>query len=109
MTRGGVYAAATGSGYGSKPRPVIVMQSPSFDDLGSRLVVPMTSEVEETIPFRPVIMPDRVNGLRRPSAAMVDKILAVREEKFGERFGQLSEADLLRIEGMALVLLGLIR
>lgn len=84
------------------------MQPPSFDELGSRLVVPLTSEVEETIPFRPVIVPDQLNGLRRPSAAMVDKILAVREEKFGERFGELSPADLRRIEGMVLIMLGLV-
>lgn len=108
MKRGEIYPAATGSGYGSKPRPVVIVQEPSFDELNTRLVVPLTSEVEEFIPFRPLIVPDQFNGLRRPSAAMVDVILTVRLQKFGPRFGELSPADLQRIEGMLLVVLGLV-
>lgn len=108
MKRGDVYSAATGSGFGSKPRPVIVMQSPHFDVLDTRLVVPLTSEVEELIPFRPMILPDRLNGLRRPSQAMVDVILTVRETKFGQRFGELSPVDLQRVESMLLIVLGFV-
>lgn len=84
------------------------MQPPSLDELNSRLVVPLTSQTEEFIPFRPMIDPDGRNGLRRPSQAMVDKVLAVRLQKFGERVGELSPADLERIESMVLFALGLI-
>lgn len=70
--------------------------------------MPLTSQIEELVPFRPLIEPDGSNGLRHSSQAMVDKILAVRLEKFGERFGELAPADLRRIEGMMLIVLGLV-
>ncbi len=106
MKRGDVYTAATGHGYSSKPRPVLIIQADEFEGLAKVLVALIGSPVEEAHRIRVRLEPDAVNGLLASSDAMVDTIMAVRREKFGRHMGHLADADMSRVNTALLAILG---
>lgn len=107
MTRGDIYTAATGSGYGGQPRPVLIIQSDAFRVLTKTLVALIGSPVEAAAPIRVMIEPDTTNNLRRISQVMVDAMLPVRPEQFGRHIGHLGAEDMRRVEQSLLVFLGI--
>ena len=107
MNRGEIWTAAAGSGYGGKPRPVVVVQDDRFDATDSVTICALTSDPTEAPLFRLLIEPSSQNGLREPSSLMVDKITTVRRSKFGERIGRLSSEDVVRLDRAIVVFLGL--
>lgn len=109
MKRGAIYTAATGHGYGSKPRPVLIIQSDDFSGLTKVLVALIGSPTEDATYIRVLLEPDETNGLLAPSEVMVDTILAVRAEKFGRHVGFLREVDMARVDQALLTILGFAR
>lgn len=106
MRRGDIVTVATGSGFGSKPRPALVLQSDDF--AGSTVVLSLiTSTITPEENFRPRIVPDGANGLRRTSDVAVDTLVTVRWEKVGGRIGALSGDDMARVERSLLIFLGM--
>jgi mRNA interferase MazF len=69
----------------------------------------MSSEVDATEAFRPVVLPTRLNGLRSPTMVMTDKIVAVRRERLRRVIGRLADEDTGRLEQALLLILGLAR
>ena len=66
-----------------------------------------TSDPTDIPFFRVAIQPSELNGLEFPSRIMVDKILTTPKTKLGYRIGQLSDADIARLNEALRTFLGL--
>jgi len=107
MPRGDVVTVAASGDYG-KPRPAVIVQSDAFPpEHASVVVCQMTSEVVDAPDFRLTIEPAAGNGLRTPSQIMVDKPVTVRRERIGRKIGQLSPADIGRLNVAIALVMGL--
>jgi mRNA interferase MazF len=107
MKRGDVWTASGGPDYASKPRPVVIVQSEAFETLDSVTICPFTTDPIELPLFRLDIPATEANGLRSASRIMIDKVSTVSKAKLGERVGQLSDADIVRVNRALVVFLGL--
>lgn len=90
-----------------KPRPAVVIQSDALAGTDSVLVCLLTSTLRDAPLFRLTVEPDAGNGLRVPSQVMVDKIMAVRRDRCGAAFGQLSDVALLSLNRLLALAVGL--
>ena len=108
MTRGELYVVATGSGYGSKPRPAVIVQSDLFEMTDSVTVCLMTTREIEAAYIRVAVVPSLSNGLDEPSWIMMDKILAIHRRKVGQRIGRLEEPDVRELNQALVLFLGLV-
>jgi mRNA interferase MazF len=93
-----------------EPRPAVVTQT---DALGSEtttiVVCPLTSDLTEKLPVRPLIEPNADNGLRVPSQVMTDKISAVRRDRIRATLGTLDSEAIERVDDALMIVLGLAR
>lgn len=107
MTRGDVVTIALQGDYG-KPRPALVVQADIFNDThGSITVLPISSELISTPLFRITLDPLPINGLRRVSQIMVDKIVSVRRERIGQQIGRVDDDTMVRVGRAMAVWLGI--
>jgi len=107
VRRSEIWTAAAGSGYVGKPRPVVIIQDDRFDATASVTICAITTDPTDAPLFRLVIEPDTSNQLRETNRLMVDKITTVPRSKVGERVGQLSDEDMIRLARAILVFHGL--
>lgn len=108
LTRGDIILVSAPGEYG-KPRPAIVVQSAFMADLiDSVIVCPLTTTVVSAPEIRPTIVPDPVNGLREPSQAMVDKIMAVHVRRIGREIGHLAPLDMANVRRAMAFVLGIL-
>ncbi len=107
MKRGDLVTIALQGDYG-KPRPALVIQSDLFSEHPSVVILPVTSELRDTPLFRVTIAPNEINGLSRPSDVMVDKVQTVARDKIGLVFGRLSQEELLSVNRMLAVFIGVV-
>jgi mRNA interferase MazF len=107
MKRGDLVTIALQGDYG-KPRPALVIQSDLFSEHPSVVILPVTSELRDTPLFRVTIVPNEINGLSRPSDVMVDKVQTVGRDKIGSVFGRLSQEELLSVNRMLAVFIGVV-
>jgi mRNA interferase MazF len=107
MRRGDVWTVAGGADYAGKPRPVVIVQGQAFQAIDSVTICPFTTDLTNLPLFRLDIEPSITNGLRAASRIMIDKVSTVPKSKLGDRIGQLSDTDLLRVNRALLVFLGL--
>ena len=107
MRRGEVWTAAGGSGYGDKPRPVVIVQDDRFDATASVTVCSFTTDPTDAPLFRLVIEPAAENDLEAPSRLMVDKITTVPRTRLGRHVGRLAAGDIARLDRAIAVFLGL--
>lgn len=93
-----------------RPRPAIVIQA---DVLGSEtttlLLCPLTSDLTEQLPVRPLVEPSPENGLRIRSQIMIDKISAIRRDRVRSVLGALDTETVERIDRALMIVLGLAR
>ena len=92
-----------------KPRPALVIQADAFDQHATLTLLPLTSTLIEAPLFRVDIAPDELNGLRRPSQVMVDKVMTVRRDKLGPALGRIERSALLQVDRCLAVFLGIAR
>ena len=107
MNRGEIWTASAGSGYVGKPRPVVVVQDDRFNATASVTVCAFTTDPTDAPLIRLHIEADEVTGIRESSRLMVDKITTISRSKLGERIGQLSDDDMIRLSLALVVFLGL--
>ena len=85
-----VVTCALSGDYG-KPRPCLIVQNTTFNELHSSVVIcPITSHIEKEIVFRPTLLPDPDNGLEKLSQIMIDKITTIKKDKIGQVLGCIS-------------------
>jgi mRNA interferase MazF len=93
-----------------RPRPAIVVQSDELgDSTATVLVCPITSELTERLPVRPIIQPAQENGLRVRSQIMTDKLLAAPRERVRSVIGAIDSETSNRLDTALLIVLGLAR
>ena len=107
--RGELWTMAGGSGYASKPRPVVIVQDDAFTARNSVTVCLITTDPAELPVFRITVDPTAENGLKATSRLMVDKVTTVPKSRLGQCIGRLADDDLLRLNRSLLVFLGLAR
>jgi mRNA interferase MazF len=93
-----------------KPRPAVIVQA---DELGAPtttvLACPITSEVAEKLPVRPIIEAADSNGLRLRSQIMTDRMLAVPRDRVRQVIGIIDALTNDRLDSALLLVLGLAR
>ena len=107
MKRGEIWTVAGGKDYAGKPRPVVIIQDDRFDGTASVTVCAFTTDPTDAPLFRLPIEPTEQNGLRSPCRLMVDKITTVRESKVGSFVGRLDNENIVRLNRVIVVFLGL--
>ena len=106
MKRGDIVTISAQGDYG-KPRPAVVVQSGALNAADSVLVALFTSAVTDAPLYRLTVEPAAANGLKAVSQVMVDKILAYPRAKCGPAIGHLSGTDMLVLNTMLSVMIGL--
>ncbi len=106
MRRGEIWTFAGGSDYAGKPKPAVILQDDRFDT-DSVTVCPFTTDTTEAPLFRVEIEPGAENRLSQACRLMVDKITTVRRSRVGEHVGELSDADIVRLNRAVVVFLGI--
>ena len=107
MKRGEIWTASAGSGYAGQPRPVVIVQDDRFDATASVTVCAFTTDPTDAPLIRLLVEADEMTGIRESSRLMVDKVTTIPRSKLGERIGQLSDDDTIRLSRALLVFLGL--
>lgn len=104
--RGEVWTVCA-SGYASKPRPAIVVQSDAVNGFESTVVCLLTTDGSMLGPTRIPIAATKENGLSRDCFAMAEKPLAVKTSSLGQRLGMLEDESLTELDGALKFALGL--
>lgn len=107
LKRGDIFTAATGSGFGGKPRPVLIVQADDYCASPRIIVALIESPVPNPPSTRLSIAPSQLNGLAKPSEIAVDLLVTVPWDKFGTHVGEASRYDMQRVDRAMLALLGL--
>jgi mRNA interferase MazF len=107
VKRGEIWTASAGTGYAGKPRPVVIVQDDRFDATASVTVCAFTTDPTDAPLIRLLVEADEMTGIRESSRLMVDKITTIPRSKLGERVGQLSDDDTIRLSRALVVFLGL--
>lgn len=106
VKRGDLVTVSAQGDYG-KPRPAIVIQSNFLNEADSVLVVLLTSTIADAPLYRLTVEPTAENGLKVVSQVMVDKVMAYPRAKCGLVIGHLSGGDMLALNNMLSVMIGL--
>ncbi len=93
-----------------KPRPAVVVQADEFNESPvTILVCPITSEIAEKLPLRPIVQADPGTGLRERSQIMTDKMLALRRDRVRGVLGSIDATTRDQLNRALLIILGLAR
>jgi mRNA interferase MazF len=107
MMRGDIVTVATGSGFGGKPRPALILQSDDYAALPTIALLLLTSTLADPPSLvRVRIAPDAGNGLRVPSEIMTDVPVTAHRDRVGQHIGRLSADDMARTERAFLLAMG---
>jgi mRNA interferase MazF len=106
LKRGNVVIVSAPGDYG-KPRPAVVIQSDALNAADSVLVALLTSTTTDAPLYRLTIEQAATNELTTISQVMVDKIIAYPRTKCGPIVGYLSEPEMLGLNKMLAVMIGL--
>ena len=93
-------------GFG-KPRPALVIQSDHFDAAATITIMLISRTLVDAPLLRMTVEPTKRNGLQKPSQIMVDKIMTVRRDKIGEPFGHLDPSEMVALDRLLAVFLGI--
>lgn len=109
VKRGDVVLVVVPSGLG-RPRPGVVVQADEFNDqLSTVFICPISSDLQEGLPLRPMIEAEPSNGLRLRSQIMTDKMIALRRDRVRRVIGRVGAETSERLDRALLVMLGLAR
>jgi mRNA interferase MazF len=104
VRRGDIVTVAAG-----KPRPAVVVQSDHLLPYPMVIVVPFTSEVEARPPpfTRITVDPSPINGLRRVSQIMVDRIIGLPASSLRSTAGRLEDEKVTELTRLLALSLGI--
>ena len=97
--RGEVITVASPGAYSGKPRPAVVVQANRW--LGAHpsiTLCPLTSTLIEAPLVRIIVEPSAINGLRKRSQLMVDKLFTVPIGDIGSSIGCLETTVMTELE-----------
>jgi mRNA interferase MazF len=109
VKRGDVVLVVVPSELG-RPRPGVVVQADEFnDELSTLFICPISSDLQENLPLRPMIEAKPSNGLRLRSQIMTDKLVAIRHDRVRRVIGHIDKDTSEYLDRALLVVLGLAR
>ncbi len=109
MKRGDVVLVVVPSELG-RPRPGVVVQADEFNEaLSTVFICPVSSDLQERLPLRPIIEAQTSNGLRQRSQIMTDKMIALRLDRVRRVIGHIDGETSEQLDRALLVVLGLAR
>ena len=109
MKRGDVVLVVVPSELG-RPRPGAIVQADEFNkDLSTIFICPISSDVQEKLPLRPVIEAKPSNGLRLRSQIMTDKMFSLRHDRIRRVIGRIDSKVSEELDRALLVVVGLAR
>jgi len=108
MKRGEIWTLRD-DGYASKARPVVIVQSDNTTGFDSIILCLLTTYESGHIPTRVHISADSVNGLKKDSYVMTEKIVTVDKSELGERVGVLTHSQQCMIAAQLAVILDIDR
>jgi len=109
VKRGDVVLVVVPSELG-RPRPGVVVQADEFsEELSTVFVCPVSSDLQERLPLRPIIEAKPSNGLRLRSQIMTDKMIALRHDRVRRVIGRIDAETSEHLDRALLVVLGLAR
>ena len=106
MIRGEIWTLRD-SGYASKARPVIIAQSDNIQSFDSIILCLLTTFDSSQITTRVFIPSNSLNGLKKDSYVMTEKIVTVDKRELGEKVGILTNEELEKISTQLAVVLGI--
>ena len=93
-----------------KPRPAVVVQADIFNETaGTILVCPLTSDITERMPLRPIIAASPGSGLRENSQIMTERLMALRADRIRGILGSIDPSTAEELDRALLIILGLDR
>jgi mRNA interferase MazF len=93
-----------------KPRPAVVVQADNFNENAMTILIcPLTTDITERLPMRPIVPAGAQTGLRQRSQIMTDKMLALRSHRLRGTLGSIDTATRDQLDRALLVLLDLAR
>ncbi len=93
-----------------KPRPAVVVQADIFNETaGTILVCPLTSDITERMPLRPIIPAGPNSGLRERSQIMTERMMALRADRIRGVLGSIDTPTAEQLDRALLIVLGLDR
>ena len=108
MKRGDV-VLVVGSELG-RPRPGVIVQADDFNkELSTIFICPITSDLQDKLPLRPMIEPEPSTGLRLRSQVITDKMVALRHDRIRRVIGRIDSETSEQLDRALLVVLGLTR
>ena len=108
MKRGDVVLVVVPGELG-RPRPGVIVQADEFKDLSTVFVCPVSSDVQEKLPLRPIMEARSSNGLRLRSQIMTDKMISLRHDRIRSVIGHIDAKTSEELDRALLVVLGLTR
>ena len=108
IQRGQVITVASPGAYSGKSRPAVVVQANRWLGIHPSITLcPLTSTLIEAPLVRIIVEPSAINGLRKRSQLMVDKLFTVPIEGIGSSIGRMettvmAELDLALRDWLAL-------
>jgi mRNA interferase MazF len=107
MKRGEVWVVR-GHGYGSKPRPAIVIQSDSVVSSSSFSVIPLTTSPGALGASRVALLINEGDS-GRLSFAMVDKVMPIKNVNFARKVAVIEGQQMINIERQLIEHLGIMK
>ncbi|KPF77613.1 hypothetical protein IP88_05780 [alpha proteobacterium AAP81b] len=99
MKRGDVVILAERGALTGKPRPAVVIQSDTVNDLATRVVVALVgSSGPEAPAFRIAVLPDADNGLVTASRIMVDHLVTVARSSIARQVGRIDPVTMRAVD-----------
>jgi mRNA interferase MazF len=93
-----------------KPRPAVVVQADTFNEnAGTILVCPLTSDITDRMPLRPIVQVAPGSGLRERSQIMTDRMMALRSDRIRGVLGSIDSSTGEQLDRALLLVLGLAR
>ena len=109
MKRGDVVLVVVPSELG-RPRPGVIVQADEFNEEPSTIFVcPISSDLQDKLPVRPIMEAKPSNGLRLRSQIMTDKMIALRQDRIRRVIGHVDTETSEHLDRALLVVLGLAR
>ena len=109
MRRGDVVLVVVPSELG-RPRPGVVVQADEFNEgLSTVFICPVSSDLQEDLPLRPMIEARPSSGLRLRSQIMTDKMIALRRDRVRRILGRIDAETSEQLDRALLLVLGLAR
>ena len=105
MRRGELVTVAMPGDFG-KPRPALIIQADQFDATGTLTLALLSGTLIDAPLIRLTVEPTALNGLRKPSQIMIDKIMSVKRDRLGDAFGKLDDEVMLAVNRSLALFLG---